>query len=145
MHSPIMAFCDIWTPDKTFNNWNMCYDSADMWPIRAEISIHKHWKNAFILIFVWLAVICFRQNYFRKSLHFGDCWAKYHFPLYNQLKSENNHRKLFHPYTKTLLKSETCIYITNNLCKRRLGTRENRQKWGRVSLQHMQYVIANGK
>ena len=28
------------------------YDSAHICPIRAKISIHEHWENAFILLFV---------------------------------------------------------------------------------------------
>ena len=104
-----------------------CYDSAHICPIRAEISTYEHWENAFILLFVWLVVMGFRQNYFHTCIspHFGDFWVKMSFfSLYNQPKTENIKKKtLFPSCSKTPLISEMCIYITNNLCKWGLGTR----------------------
>ena len=58
---------------------NSCYDSAHICPLRAEISTHEHWEKVFILLFVWLVVIGFRQNYFHISPNFGDFGAKMSF------------------------------------------------------------------
>ena len=53
---------------------------------------------------------------------------------------ENIYKTLFPPCSKTPLISEMCIYITNNLCKWRLGTWGERcstdEKLGRASLHH---------
>ena len=101
-----------------------CYDSAHICPLRAEISPHEYWETVLILIFVWLVVIGFRQNYFHILLNFGDFGAKMSFFCY----IINQKRKIFikhcsPPCSKTPLISEMCIYITNNLCKWGLGTR----------------------
>ena len=67
-------------------NWQTlqksCYDSAHICPIRAEISTYEHWENVFILLFVWLVVMGFRQNYFHISPNFGDFGAKMSFFRY---------------------------------------------------------------
>ena len=68
-----------------------CYDSAHICPIRAEISTHEHLKNVFILLFVWLVVIGFRQNYFHILPNFGDFGAKMSFFRY----IINQKRKIF--------------------------------------------------
>ena len=68
-----------------------CYDSAHICPIRAEISTHEHWENVFILLFVWLVVMGFRQNYFHISPNFGDFGAKMSFFRY----IINQKRKIF--------------------------------------------------
>ena len=121
-----------------------------IYPIRAEISTHEHSENAFILLFVWLVVMGFRLNYFYISPNFGYFGSKMSFFRY----LINQKRKIFikhcsPPCSKTPLISEMCIYITNNLCKWRLGTRGNNvlqtkngegpasSKWNTV--------IANGK
>ena len=67
----------------------------------------------------------FRQNYFHISPNFGDFGAKMSFFRY----IINQKRKIFikhcsPPCSKTPLISEMCIYITNNLCKWGLGTRD---------------------
>ena len=73
-----------------------CYDSGDICPIKAEMSTHKHWNNIFILLFVWLVVIGFRQNYFRILPNFGDFVAKMSFfLLYNQPKTKTIYKTLF--------------------------------------------------
>ena len=59
-----------------------CYDSAHICPIRAEISTYEHWENVFILLFVWLVVMGFRQNYFHISHNVGDFGAKMSFFRY---------------------------------------------------------------
>ena len=112
---------------RRHNKWGeikSCYDSAHICPIRAEISTHEHWENVFILYFVWLGVIGFRHNYFRILPNFGDFGAKMSFFRY----IINQKQKIFIKHcppscSKTPLISEMCIYITNNLCKWRLGTR----------------------
>ena len=60
-----------------------------MCPIRAEISTHKNFGKCIYLLFVWLAVIGFRQNYFYILPNFGDFWGKnVIFSLYNQPKTK---------------------------------------------------------
>ena len=59
-----------------------CYDSAHICPLRAEISTHEYLENVFILLFVWLVVIGFRQIYFHISRNFGDFGAKMSFFRY---------------------------------------------------------------
>ena len=59
-----------WSLNKDFLLWitvKICYDNTGNMPytIRAEISAHKHLGKCIYLLFVWLAVIGFRQNYFR--------------------------------------------------------------------------------
>ena len=54
-------------------------------------------KN-FDLLFVWLIVIGFRQNYFRISPNFGDFRGEnVIFSLNNQPKTENIYKTLFSP------------------------------------------------
>ena len=145
LNSWLHTFWMFWINTGTFKK--SCYDSAHICPIRTEISTHEHWENVFILYFVWLVVIGFRQNYFRILPNFGDFGAKMSFFRY----IINQKRNIFikhcsPPCSKTPLISEMCIYITNNLCKWRLGTRGGtmfyRQKIGEGQLiTH----IANGK
>ena len=134
-----------------------CYDSAHICPIRVEISTHDYWENVFILLFVWLVVMGFRQNYFHISPNFGDFGAKTSFFRY----IINQKRKIFikhcppppPPCSKTPLISEMCIYITNNLCKWGLGTRGGggggnnvlQTKWGGPASSTWNTIIANGK
>ena len=70
---------------------------------------------------------------------------KCHFSLYNQPKTKNIYKTLFPPCSKTPLISETCIYITNNLCKWRLGTQGgmmfHRQKIGEGQLKTVPHEI----
>ena len=64
--------------------------TLEMCPIRAEISTHKSLGKCIYLLFVVLAVIGFRQNYFYILPNFGDFWAKKNaiFSLYNQPKTK---------------------------------------------------------
>ena len=90
-----------------------------MCPIRAEISTHNNFGKCIYLLFVWLAVIGFRQNYFYILPNFGDFGAKMSF---------------FH-------------YIINQK-KKGGGAMFYRQKTKNqrgVGLQHTKYIIANGK
>ena len=91
--------CKLWqTGRSTVICQKSYYDSAHICPIRAEISNYEYWENVFILLFVWLAVIGFRQNYFHISPDFGDFWAKMSFfSLYNQPKTENIYKTLLPP------------------------------------------------
>ena len=126
LRSPKGGFCSI-------------SDDLSCSSIRAEISTHEHWENDFILYFVWLVVIFFRQNYFRILPNFGDLGAKMSFFRY----IINQNRKIFIKHcspvcSKTPLLSEMCIYITTNMCKWHLGTRGGgmfyRQKIGEGQL-----------
>ena len=100
-----------------------CYGIGYICPIRAEISTYEHWENVFILIFVWLVVIGFRQNHIYIVPNFRDLGAKMSFfSLYNQPKTEKIYKTLFPRCSKTPLISEMCIYITHNLCKWGFGT-----------------------
>ena len=76
---------------KRLSSQKSSYDSAH---IRAEISNHQYWENVFILLFVWLVVIGFRQNYFIHRLILEIFVRKCHFLLYNQPKTENIYRTL---------------------------------------------------
>ena len=53
--------------------------TQEMCPIRAEISTHKQLGKCIYLLFEWLAVIGFRQNYFYILPNFGDFGAKMSF------------------------------------------------------------------
>ena len=64
--------------------------------IRAEISTHKHLGKCIYLLFVRLAVIGFRQNYFYILLNFGDFWAKMSFFHYI-INQKNFNKTLFPP------------------------------------------------
>ena len=106
-----------------FYNEKSCYDIGHICPIRTEISTYEHWENVFILLFVLLVVIGFRQNHFHIMPNFRDFGAKMSFFRY----IINQKRKIFIKHcsprcSKTPLISEMCIYITNNLCKWGLGT-----------------------
>ena len=95
-----------------------------MCPIRAEISTHKHLGKCIYLLFVWLAVIGFRQNYFYILPNFGDFGAKISFSHYIINQKRNNFIKhCSSQCTKKPLISEMCIYIKSSLCKWGLGTR----------------------
>ena len=104
--------------------------TQEMCPIRAEISTHKHLGKCIYLLFVWLAVIGFRQNYFYILPNFGDFGAKMSFFHYVINQKRNN--SIEHcspplpPCTKKPLISEMCIYIKSSLCKWGLGTRGER-------------------
>ena len=101
--------------------------TKEMCPIRAEISPHKHLGKCIYFLFVWLAFIGFRQNYFYILPNFGDCWAKMSFFHYIINQKQNNfYKTLFSPCTKKPLISEMCIYIKSSLCKLGLGTRGER-------------------
>ena len=53
--------------------------TQEMCPIREEISTHNNLGKCIYLLFVWLAVIGFRQNYFYILPNFGDFGAKISF------------------------------------------------------------------
>ena len=129
MFTLISYFCVI----VTFHNFfcisravtrKSCDDIGHICPIRAEISTDERWENVFILLFVWLVFIGFRQSYFHISPNFWDFGAKMSIfiaILINQI------RKIFIKHcstrcSKTPLISQMCIYITNNLCIWGLGT-----------------------
>ena len=95
-----------------------------MCPIMAEISTYKHLGKCIYLLFVWLAVIGFRQNRFYILPTFGDFGAKMSFLHYIINQKRNNFIKHCSPQcTKKPLISEMCIYIKSSLCKWGLGTR----------------------
>ena len=64
--------------------------TQEMCPIRAEFSTHKHLGKCIYLLFEWLAVIGFRQNYFYISPNFGDFGAKMSFFHYIINQKRNN-------------------------------------------------------
>ena len=98
--------------------------TREMCPIRAEISTHKNLVKCIYLLFVWLAVIGFRQNLFYILPNFGDFWAKMSFFHYIINQKRNNFIKhCSPPCTKKPLISEMCIYIKSSLCKWGIGTR----------------------
>ena len=66
-HVPLM--------DESFLKWHryvMITQEMYMCPIRAENSTYKHLGKCNYLLFVWLAVIGFRQHYTYILPHFGD-------------------------------------------------------------------------
>ena len=71
-----------------------CYESTHIYPIRAEISTHEHWENVFMLLFVRLVVMGFRQNCFHISPNFLDFGATMSFFRY----MINQKRKIFIKY-----------------------------------------------
>ena len=98
--------------------------TSEKCPKRAEISTHKHLGKCIYLLFVWLAVIGLRQNYFYILPNFGDFGAKMSFFHYIINQKRNNFIKHCSPQcTKKPLISEMCIYIKSSLCKWGLGTR----------------------
>ena len=62
--------------------------AQEMFPIRAEISAHNHSGKCIYLLFVWLAFIDFRQNYFYILPNFGDFMAKMSFFTIKSTKNE---------------------------------------------------------
>ena len=66
--------------------------SHEMCPIWAEISTQKHLGKCIYmyLLFVWLAVIGFRQNYFYILPNFGDFGAKMSYFHYIINQKRNN-------------------------------------------------------
>ena len=90
----------------------------------AEFQHTNIWVGKCIyLLFLWLAVSGFRQNYFYILPNFGDFGAKMPFSsLYNQPKTKWFYKTLPPPCTKKVLISEMCIYIKSYLCKLGLGT-----------------------
>ena len=64
--------------------------TQELYPIRAEISTHKHLGKCIYLLFVWLAVIGFRQNYFFILPNFEDFGAKMSFFHYIINQKQNN-------------------------------------------------------
>ena len=98
--------------------------TQEICPIRAEISTHKKLGKCIYLLFVWLAVIGFRQNYYYILPYCGYFGAKMSFFHYIINQKRNNfikHCPL--PCTKKPLISEMCIYIKSSLCRWGLGTR----------------------
>ena len=95
--------------------------TQEMCPIRTEISTYKNMGKCIYLLFVWLAVIVFRQNYFYILPNFGDFGAKMSFFHYIINQKLNNFIKHCPPPPKKPLISEMCIYIKSLLCKWGLG------------------------
>ena len=96
----------------------------EMCPTRAEMSTHKHLEKCIYLLFVWSAVIGFRQNYFYILPNFGDFGAK--MSLFHYIINQKRNNFIKHPpavYQEKPLISEMCIYIKSYLCKWGLGTR----------------------
>ena len=60
--------------------------TQEMCPIRTDISTHKHLGKCIYLLFVSLAVVGFRQNYFYILLNFGAKMSN--LSLYNQPKNK---------------------------------------------------------
>ena len=101
--------------------------TQEMCPIRAEISTHKHLEKCIYLLFVWITVIGFRQNYFYILPNFGNFGAKMSFFHYIINQKLNNFIKHCSPLcTRKPLISEMCIYIKSSLCKWGLGTQGER-------------------
>ena len=103
--------------------------TKEMCPSRAEISTYKNLGKCtcIYLLFVWLALIGFRQNYFYILPNFGDFGTKMSFFHYIINQKQNNFIKHCPPppqppCTKKPLISEMCIYIKSSLCKWGLGT-----------------------
>ena len=94
-----------------------------MCPLRAEISTHKHLGKCIYLLFVWLAVIGFRQNYFYilpNFLHFG---VKMSF-IYNKINQKrNNFIKHCPPVYQEAADIRDVYLYKSSLCKWGLGTR----------------------
>ena len=67
--------------------------TPEMCPIRAEILTHKNLGKCIYLLFVWLAVIGFRQNYFYILPNFGYFGAKMSFFHYIVNQKRNNFLK----------------------------------------------------
>ena len=91
------------------------YDIGDYMPYKDRyFNTRKLGKCFFILLFVWLVVIGFRQNYFHILLNFGDFGAKTSFYLY----IINQKLKMFITYFSPVFQNTTyirnlylCIYI----------------------------------
>ena len=80
--------------------------------LRTEISTHEYSENVFILLFLWLVVIGFRQYYFHILPNFGDFGSKKSFfSLYNQPKTENVYKKLPPPvFQNTIYFRDVYLY-----------------------------------
>ena len=89
--SILLRTCTDKTVKVSYRCLKSCYDISDICPIRTEIPTHEYWENVFILLFVWLVVIGFRQNYFHILPYFGDFGAKKSFFRY----VINQKRKMF--------------------------------------------------
>ena len=85
--------------------------TQEMCPIRAEISIHKHLGKCIYFLFVWLAVIGFRQNYFYILPNFGDFGAKMSFFHYIINQKRNNFIKHCSPRVPRSREYQRCISI----------------------------------
>ena len=120
-------------------------------PIRTEISPYKIRKKLFIFQIVRYNGICIWQNYFCILPNFGDFRAKT--SLFRYLINQKRNNFIKHCSPQCINKppiSEMCIYMRHNLYKWGLYTRGGEQcstakNGGRVSLQHMKYVITNRK
>ena len=129
--------------------------------IRTVISTHKHLGKCIYLLFVWLAVIGFRQNYFYRLHNFGDFGTIMAFFHYIINQKRNNFIKHCPPPppvpTQKPLISEMCIYIKSYLCKWVLVHRGGGGGGGGETMfhrqhitgvpackQHTKYVITNG-
>ena len=94
----LLAVSNVWKKSSMyfFNvPWNRKHKRSvmitqEMCPIREEISTHKNFGKCIYLLFVWLAVIGFRQNYFYLLPYFGDFVAKMSFFHYIINQKRNN-------------------------------------------------------
>ena len=68
----------------------ICYDNPGNVPNKGRISLHKNLGKCIYLLFVWLAVIGFRQNYFYILPNFVDFGAKMSFIHYIIDQKRNN-------------------------------------------------------
>ena len=73
---------------KTWRKRSVNMITQEMCPM--EISTHKNSVKCIYLLFVWLAVIGFRQNYFYILPNFGDFGAKMSFFHYIINQKRNN-------------------------------------------------------
>ena len=108
-------------------------------------------KKLFIFQIVRFNSICIWQNYFCILPNFGDFGAKT--SLFRYLINQKRNNFIKHCSPPCINKppiSEMCIYMRHNLYKWGLDTWGGNnvlqpKNGGRVSLQHMQYVIINRK
>ena len=123
-----------------------------MCSIRAEISTHKHLGKCIYLLFIWLAVIGFRQNNFYMLPNFGDFGAKMSFLHYTINEKRNTfikHCPPPPPCTEKPLISEMCICIKSYQCRRGLGTRGERcsidktSKGCRLTTHKIHYIFSD--
>ena len=115
----------------------ICYDNIGKVPNKGRnfnTQTSSSLGKCIYLLFVWLAVIGLRQNYFYILPNFGDFRAKMSFFHYIINQKRNNFIKHCSPQcTKKPLISEVCIYIKSSLCKWGLGTRGG-GGWERCSI-----------